>query len=240
MLNSISPIPTFKDNYIWAIHNNHCVAIIDPGNAESVLQFLTSYHLSPAAILITHHHWDHTNGIAELKEKFSIPIYSPANEAITTNAINLTEDDQISLPELNVSLRILDIPGHTRGHIAYYNNEVLFCGDTLFSAGCGRLFEGTAAQMYASLQKLKSLADTTKVYCAHEYTLANLRFAQTVEPSNQAILIHADKVAALRSRGLPSLPSSIEIMANAARYAGKTLANEVEVFQTLREWKDRF
>ncbi len=254
---SIFPIHALKDNYIWIIINssNQTAIIVDPGEAQPVIDFLQSKAIKPIAILITHHHWDHTNGILELAKTYRhIPVYGP-DEAIAGLTHKVKEDEQIFIDLFPFALRVLNIPGHTLGHVAYYGKDILFCGDTLFAAGCGRVFEGTTEQMYASLNKIKSLPDNTKMYCAHEYTLHNLRFAATVEPTNETIYSRIQEVSKLRDQDLPSLPSllseekltnpflrcdSLEIIANAEKHAGRKLNSPIEVFGVIRKWKDGF
>lgn len=252
---AVVPIPALKDNYIWALINkeNNRALIVDPGEAQPVTHFLQQQQLQLAGILITHHHGDHTNGIAGLIQH-NVPIFGSAQENISHFTHALTEADVVQVPSFP-DFQILSIYGHTRGHIAYYSPGILFCGDTLFSAGCGRIFEGTASQMYASLQKMAALPDNTQVYCAHEYTLNNLRFAEMVEPSNQAIKERVKEVNALRAQQLPSLPSTIgieketnpflrcdsaEIIVNVEKYAQQPLNDVVSIFTWLRKWKDVF
>lgn len=251
------PIPAFKDNYIWLMrsHNQQYAAIVDPGDAAPVLEALKQYQATLSAILITHHHWDHTNGINQLLEHYSVPVFGPANETIPGLTHPLKENDHIELPNLSLDLQVLDIPGHTKGHIAYYNQDSLFCGDTLFTAGCGRLFEGTAEQMLNSLTKLAALPGNTRVYCGHEYTQNNLGFAKAVEPENPDIAQRIAQVANLRAQNLPTVPSTIEeekrtnpflrcdipaVINAVEQYAGHKLKNPVEVFVSLRKWKDGF
>lgn len=253
----IYPVQAFKDNYIWVIHNQNYAAVVDPGDATPALQYLNDNNLQLIAILNTHHHNDHVGGNAALLEKFLVPVYGPANESIPTLSHYVKEGNEIRLDKLSLNLNVIDIPGHTSGHIAYYglinNEKVLFCGDTLFVCGCGRIFEGTAPQMYASLQKLAHLPDETLVYSAHEYTLGNIDFARKVEPENAILEKLEIKMKDLRSRGLPTLPSSIgsekatnpflrchqaEIISKVSRYANKSLSAPVNVFAELRLWKN--
>jgi hydroxyacylglutathione hydrolase len=253
---SVLHVCAFEDNYIWLIGGRSWgdVAIVDPGDAEPVLAALQARHLTPVAILCTHHHNDHVGGVAELLQHFSIPVYGPAREAISNLTHRLKNGDRVPLPELECEFTVLEVPGHTAGHIAYFGEGLLFCGDTLFSAGCGRLFEGTAEQMHASLSRLAALPDTA-MYCGHEYTAANLRFAATVEPDNQDIAAHIRRVQTQRAQNLPTLPSTIglELRINpflrtdvptvrraAEAHAGQRLATNVNVFAALRQWKDGF
>jgi hydroxyacylglutathione hydrolase len=227
-------VPAFNDNYLWLIHNGVHAAVVDPGDAEPILAALSRHRLTLAAILLTHHHADHVGGVPQLLQHTKVPVYGPRNEAIASVTVPLSEGERVVLPELPLQLSVLDVPGHTRGHIAYVAAEQgwLFCGDTLFAAGCGRLFEGTPAQMMASLGKLSALPPDTQVYCAHEYTMANLRFAQAVEPGNPALRQRIADEQAKRDRGQPTVPSSIglELQTNPfLRY------NEASVTQTLRD-----
>lgn len=251
----IIPVSAFTDNYIWIIRDQHYAAVVDPGDAAPVLAFLRRENLKLVAILNTHHHNDHVGGNAALLREFSIPVYGPGNESIPTVTHCLKEGDSIQLAELSLGFSVLDIPGHTAGHIAYYGANLLFCGDTLFACGCGRLFEGTAQQMYTSLQKLAKLPDATSVYCGHEYTLANIHFAKEVEPGNQALIEFKTSAEKRRELNLPTLPSTIvmekscnpflrcsqpEVIHNASNYLGKPLSDPVSVFATIRDWKNNF
>lgn len=251
-------VPAFEDNYIWLIrgHSADQTAVVDPGDAAPVLAALSRFNLTPAAILCTHHHGDHTGGIEELTHRFrDLPVYGPGDENIAGITHVLCDGDRLDLPALGLRFDILAVPGHTRGHIAYYGHGWLFCGDTLFSAGCGRLFEGTPEQMRRSLARLAALPGDTLVYCAHEYTRANLRFAQTVEPDNPAIQRYRDEVDARRARDEPTIPSNIALEREinpflrwdspavrraAENHSGTALTDEVSVFAAIRRWKDGF
>ncbi len=265
----IVPIPAFVDNYIWMLversaaspsTKRRCI-VVDPGDAAPVEAVLAAQALTLSAILITHHHADHTGGIAALTALRSIPVLGPKAEAIAGVTHPLAEGDVVALqPWLTTeaaasTLRVIEIPGHTRGHIAYVGDGFVLCGDTLFAAGCGRLFEGTPAQMYASLQRLAALPPATKVYCTHEYTLSNLRFATVVEPDNEALIARSFSDAETRARNEPTLPSTIErelatnpflrceqpnVREHAARHAGQSLSDPVSVFTTIRSHKDVF
>ena len=200
-------IPAFKDNYIWLLVRDGRAAVVDPGDPLPVTERLEALGLRLETILITHHHADHQGGVAALVERWQADVFGPGNESITGRNRPLSGGETIMV--LHQSVRVLPVPGHTLGHLAYYVPGALFCGDTLFGAGCGRLFEGTPAQMSASLSRIAELPDDTKIYCAHEYTEANLRFALAVEPENKALLDRVRRVAALRSASLPSIPSTL-------------------------------
>lgn len=252
---TVQPLPAFKDNYIWLLTRpgTRHAALVDPGDARPALAALQRLGLEPCAVLVTHHHWDHTGGVAALRKQYDAPVYGPAREDIPALTHPLREGDVVDLPQLGAALRVLDVPGHTRGAIAYYGADLLFCGDTLFTAGCGRLFEGTPRQMYASLAKLAALPGATQVYCGHEYTLENLAFARRVEPDNVDIMARIRATEALRARGLPSVPATLEteqrtnpflrchdpdVIAAAENFAGRPLTDAAEVFAVVRHWKD--
>ena len=252
---TIAPIRAFKDNYIWCLRRGRSAVVVDPGDAIPVLDYLDAEGLQLEAILATHHHADHVGGNAGLLAKYNVPVFGPKRENIPGISRKLEQDDEIDVPGLGMHMRVLDIPGHTAGHIAYFGEGVVFSGDTLFSCGCGRLFEGTPAQMHASLSKLAALPGETLVFCGHEYTLANLRFARAADPANPAIGHRELAVRAALDRGKPSLPSSLkdELAANpflraqepaliesASRFSGRTLTDPVQVFAALRAWKDTF
>jgi len=249
----VTPIRAFKDNYIWLLRAGRRAAVVDPGDAVPVLDHLAREGLELAAILVTHHHADHIGGLADLADG-AIPVYGP-DEPIEGITRRVADGDRIRIPELNIEFDVLAIPGHTRAHVGYYGAKLLFCGDTLFACGCGRVFEGTPAQMHASLARLASLPDDTKVYCAHEYTLANIAFAKAVEPDNAALAERERVDAETRRRDAPTVPSTIglekrtnpflrcrepDVVAAASRQRGAPAADEVEVFAALREWKNRF
>jgi hydroxyacylglutathione hydrolase len=205
----ITAIPAFQDNYIWMLQKNNHVVIVDPGDAKPVLDVLNHQNLILDAILITHHHHDHIDGVIDLIKQFQPKVYAPANEHFNFPHQSVLEKEIVHLENLNLNLSVLDIPGHTLGHVAYYGEGHLFCGDTLFGAGCGRLFEGSYQQLYSSLNKLAALPDDTLVYCAHEYTERNLQFAKTIEPNNNAIIERILLTHQIRKANQPSLPSSI-------------------------------
>jgi hydroxyacylglutathione hydrolase len=255
---SIIPVPAFRDNYIWLIVKDGRAAVVDPGDAAPVLAHLDREGLALAAILNTHHHGDHVGGNRALLERTPVPVFGPAGESIPGCTHPLREGDVVDVPGVDVRLRVLDVPGHTAGHIAYagdVDGPVVFCGDTLFAAGCGRLFEGTAEQMWTSLRKLGALPPDTRAYCAHEYTLANLRFARAVEPDSAALAARSARDAATRDAGRPTVPSTIadELATNpflradepgvrraAEAHAGAPLAGAVASFAALRQWKNDF
>lgn len=232
---------------------NRACLVVDPGDADPVLSCLEQQGLDLKAILITHHHGDHINGIEKLLRKYSLPVFGPRAETIPGVSEGVQEGDTVHIPALNLHFRVLNIPAHTQGHIAYYGHSSVFCGDTLFTGGCGRLFEGSAAEMVASLQKLASLPNNTLVYCGHEYTEANLRFALLVEPNNPALLQRLTAIQQLRAQNRPTVPAllSIEkatnpflrthlpsVKAAAEHFAGTPLRTPIEVFAAIRRWKD--
>ena len=253
---SIQAIKAFQDNYIWAIINteNASVWIVDPGDAIPVISFLQQQQLMLTGILITHHHHDHCGGVAELRQPYDVPVYGPKHaDILATHTV--TDNQRITLKECGLSFDVLTIPGHTLEHIAYYcaEDNILFCGDTLFSAGCGRVFEGTAEQMTHSLMRLNDLPEETRVYCAHEYTKSNLLFARKIEPDNKDIDKHLISVEECYKQNKPSLPSTLElerkinpflrikektVIAAAEEYAQEKLSNTVAVFATIRQWKN--
>ena len=270
---NLNAVAAFADNYIWMLHDGSAAIVVDPGDATPVIEALGAWKLRLAGILVTHHHGDHVGGLEGLRPLLQGPIYGPARESIPRPYTPCVAGDTVEL--LGIKFSVLDVPGHTAGHIAYYANyanyanyaepageaPLLFCGDTLFTAGCGRLFEGTAEQMHHSLQLLAALPGDTRVCCAHEYTLSNLRFARTVEPGNAALREHEARCIELRERGVPTLPSTIalerrinpflrcsEPAVSAAASAHATsaaaqeehLADPVSVLAALRQWKNEF
>ena len=264
-------LPALADNYIWVLHNGREAIVCDPAEAEVVISALQRWQLALAAILITHHHDDHIGGVNELYRQCGTPatqVYLPAADGLSPQAFPAIspqalrpcrQGDSVQLPGLR--LEVLDVPGHTAGHIAFYAaaqpglpEPLVLCGDSLFSAGCGRMFEGTPAQMHASLQKLAALHDSTRICCAHEYTVSNLRFAQAVEPDNAAITLHAKHCEALRQQQQPTLPSSLQqekainpflrvhepAVQAAVAARNPSVSGPIEVFAALRAWKDHF
>ncbi len=255
----ISRIPAFDDNYIWFIHGlsekyaQQQIIIVDPGDAEPVINAIERNKYTPQAIFITHHHGDHTGGVSRLVEKYQLPVYGPTNESIPNITHPLAEKQTISFNTMGLSFEIMDVPGHTRGHIAYLGQQALFIGDTLFAGGCGRLFEGTAEQMHDSLGKILNLDNNTMIYCAHEYTQENLVFAQIVEPKNEQLRQRIKDTAQMRQNHLATVPSSLELEKQtnpflrfdintvkiaAENFARKPLETPAEVFKILRYWKD--
>lgn len=249
----IEPIKAFEDNYIWALREGSHVAVVDPGEAAPVLRYLDETGTRLCAILATHRHGDHIGGIAELLTRYPVPVFGPAREAAEVVTHPLSEGDRARLPELGVELTVMEVPGHTLGHIAFYSEGILFCGDTLFGAGCGRVFEGTLEQMHASLARLAALPPATQVYCAHEYTQSCLRFAHLVEPDNAAIAARSEAVARLRKADRPSVPSTLAeelatnpflrweapaVIAAATTRLGHAPVTHAETFAAIRIWRD--
>ncbi|MFH1602738.1 MAG: hydroxyacylglutathione hydrolase [Pseudomonadota bacterium] len=251
----VVPLRAFEDNYIWTLRNRRHAVAVDPGDEQPVLDYLQRERLQLCAILATHHHQDHVGGVARLLEYRAVPVYGPRGESIATLTHPVCEGDAVEIPQLGLRFSVLDIPGHTRGHVAYYGANSLFCGDTLFACGCGRLFEGTAQQMVESLAKLAALPDETLVYSGHEYTLANIDFAKAVEPGNAELLARAASEAQKRKHEQPTLPSTIgrekktnpflrcaqaEVIAAADKYLGARASDPVQVFAAIRQWKNKF
>jgi hydroxyacylglutathione hydrolase len=255
-MNHVFAIPAFTDNYIWCIHDNEFACVVDPGDAKPVIRALEAQKLRLTSILITHHHHDHTGGINALIEAYpDITVYGPTNPKISSIHKRLSQGDSISIQHPTIELNILETPGHTMDHIVFYNDTLLFCGDTLFSAGCGRMFEGTPEVFYGSLQKLASLPEQTKVYCTHEYTLANLKFATYVDNNNEALKDYTNWAKTQREQNQITLPSSIKIQKkinpflrcnnidikqNIEGIMNLSTQSEVEVFAALRLCKDNF
>ena len=250
-------LPAFTDNYIWMLHDGHAAVVVDPGDAVPVEHALDRHGLELQGILVTHHHGDHVGGVQALLPRLQGRVFGPARESLGVPFEPVRDGDRVKL--LGVEFEVLDVPGHTAGHVAYLQRgaarrPLLFCGDTLFSAGCGRLFEGTPAQMAASLSRLAELAPDTRVCCTHEYTLSNLRFAAAVEPDNADVLAHLESCRRLRGDGRPTLPSTVGLerainpflrcrepaVTEAAAARGAHAVDPVSVFATLREWKNQF
>lgn len=252
----VTPIPVLQDNYTWLIRNTQSqrAMVVDPGEAAPVARALEGFGLTLDGILITHHHGDHVAGIGELISD-GMPVYGPADSNIPHLTHPLHAGDVIELPALQANFQILAVPGHTLDHIAYYGEGLLFSGDALFAGGCGRMFEGTPAQMQNYLARLRDLPDETLIYCGHEYTQANLEFAAAVEPDNAAVAERLERVRQQRNRGGITLPSRMDeerttnpflrwdnekTIASAAAHSGRTLDTPIEVFAALRAWKDTF
>lgn len=254
----VHPIAAFKDNYIWVIRNRNAVIVIDPGTAIPVIEYIRSERLQLIAILITHHHHDHTGGITDLLQFSEVPVYGPRSKNIPAITHPVIENDAIFFPELPLTLSVFEIPGHTLDHIAYYGSHpfgMLFCGDTLFACGCGRVFEGTAEQMYRSLQKLSQLPDETLIYCAHEYTLSNIKFALAADPQNAELLAFEVAAQKQRDHNRPTIPTTIgheklmnpflrcdnqEIIASVQKHYGYSQPDPLDIFTALRNWKNNF
>lgn len=249
-------LPAFQDNYIWLLADaaGACL-VVDPGDAAPVREALAAHGLHPVAMLLTHHHADHVGGVEALLAASAIPCYGPDDPRIPEAATRVGDGDRVAVPALGLDFEVLAVPGHTRSHIAFHGGGLLFCGDTLFSLGCGRLFEGSPAQMLASLDRLAALPGETLVCCAHEYTQANGRFARAAEPVNAARDARLAEVDALRARGLPSLPVTLAseracnpfLRADAPGIRGTLAtrgdgppANRTQAFAALRAWKDAF
>lgn len=255
---TLYPLPAFNDNYIWTLHDGHQAIVVDPGDADGVTRWLQQHGLQLQAILITHHHSDHTGGVAALQALTGARVFGPVYEHLDFEFEPVREGDRLEVQ--NLTFEVMHVPGHTAGHVTYYSDDaggrpLVFCGDTLFSAGCGRIFEGTPAQMLQSLQRLSALPDETRVCCAHEYTLSNLRFAQAVDPANPALATYTTECQALRRGNQPTLPSTIglekrinpflrcqdpAVVRAALTHVPASADDELAVFTTLRQWKNDF
>lgn len=250
-------LPAFEDNYLWMLHDGRCAVVVDPGDAAPVCAALEQGSLELAAILVTHHHPDHVGGLEALLSRHPAPVYGPQDQRLPAVVQARSEGDALDL--LGLTVRVMEVPGHTATHLAYYTEPageapLLFCGDTLFSAGCGRLFEGTPAQMQHALQRLAELPGNTRVCCAHEYTISNVRFARAVEPGNTALQAYEAHCQSLRAIGQPTLPAELarELEINpflrwhepavqtAARAHGAASDDPVDVFAAIRQWKNEF
>ena len=254
----VSPVRAFSDNYLWLIRaprDGRRAVVVDPGDASPIEAALEQQGLALGAILVTHHHPDHVGGVQALAARHGVEVYGPARERMPCEVQPLDDGDIASLADLGLEFHVMAVPGHTLGHVAYHGHGALFCGDTLFSAGCGRLFEGTPAQMLGSLDRIAALPDDTQVYCAHEYTLANLRFAAAVEPGNADVLETLEAVRKLRARDGITLPTTLgrerrinpflrcrepAVRAAAEARAGTPLPGPADVFAVIRAWKDGF
>lgn len=255
---NITAIPAFEDNYIWAIHNDKQAVVVDPGDAAPVLDFLTAHHLNLTGILCTHRHHDHIGGIAQLRAVYNAAVYGRRHERNPHITDDLREGEHLRLNAFNLTFNIMEIPGHLDDHIAFYADSttppILFCGDVLFGAGCGRSFEGSVAQLHHSLQRLAALPETTLAYCAHEYTASNLRFAAVCEPGNAAMQQRIQSTAQLRAANLSSVPFTLaeELATNpfmrctqpeiihVLQQRGLADTSELAVFTALRKWRDKF
>lgn len=254
---NLIPLPAFNDNYIWMLHDGQRALVVDPGDSQVVLEAIERLGVQLEAILVTHHHNDHTGGVTALRGATGAQVFGPLLEDVPEPLTRLRQGDTIR--PLGLALQVIDVPGHTSGHIAFYAEPagqapLLFCGDTLFSAGSGRLFEGTPAQMLASLGKLAALPDATRVCCAHEYTASGLVFARAVEPDNQALISYQVRVRALREQNVPTLPSSIGLekainpflrthlpgVIRAVQQFEASAQDPISIFAALRTWKNQF
>ncbi|QBY02972.1 hydroxyacylglutathione hydrolase [Thalassotalea sp. HSM 43] len=258
----VHAIAAFNDNYIWCITDSASAkcALVDPGDGDVCIEFIKKNNLILSDILVTHHHKDHTGGINKLKQfaheqDWPVTVYGPTQEAQQFSDVHVVEGEAVQILTNQIHFSVIELPGHTLGHIAFHNDQWLFCGDTLFSGGCGRLFEGSAQQMLNSLQKLSTLNEQTKVFCAHEYTLANLKFARTIEPNNGQLKDYLNKATELRASNIATIPSTIglekqinpflrshldSVRVGAQQQSGLELDNTVDVFAAVRELKDNF
>jgi hydroxyacylglutathione hydrolase len=255
---NLIPLPAFSDNYIWLLQHQGRSLVVDPGQAEPVTRWLDENQHQLDCILVTHHHGDHTGGVASLQQQWGAKVYGPASETLPFEYEPLKQGDIFSWADL--VFQTLDVPGHTAGHIAYWSKPssqepILFCGDTLFSGGCGRIFEGTPAQMLHAMDTLSALPGNTRVCCAHEYTMSNLKFALAVEPDNQALLTYAHQCANKRSQNLPTLPAQLatelkinpflrsrqnSVIQAVKAFDPQTSDQDVDIFARLRAWKNDY
>jgi hydroxyacylglutathione hydrolase len=249
------PLTALSDNYVWLITDppSPAAVVVDPGDAAPVLEALETRELELAAILLTHHHGDHVGGVGEILRHHRVPVFGPAAENISTVDHPMEEGAVLPLPDFDFDLEVMEVPGHTAGHIAYRGPDFVLVGDTLFAGGCGRIFEGTPEQMYGSLSRLAELPGETMIYCAHEYTIANLSFAREVEPYNNDLSSRLEQARATRAAGRPTVPSTIaeelatnpflrcrqsSVIAAAEKWSGLDVPAEVDVFTIIRSWKD--
>jgi len=254
---NLIPLPAFSDNYIWLLHHNGRALVVDPGDAQPVLDALTRLELVLDLILVTHHHMDHVGGVPALTAATGATVYGPAKDTMPPGVMAMGQGDEVSWQ--GADFQVIDIPGHTAGHIAFFGQPpgmtpVLFCGDTLFSGGCGRLFEGTPAQMLHSLDQLAALPGTTQVCCAHEYTLSNLKFARHIEPSNLDLSAYESHCQNLRAQGLPTLPSNLGLelkinpflrsrqpsVRSSLQHCAPSPVDDADFFAALRLWKNDY
>lgn len=251
----VNPIPAFNDNYIWIVHDDQNALIVDPGSAEPVEKYLAKHNLKLNTVIITHHHWDHINGVQDLVNNWDCEVYGPKDERISCLSKVVQEGDTISDLAINMDLHVIETPGHTLSHICYHNDQLLFCGDTLFSLGCGRMFEGTAEQFVSSLNKIKKLKKETIIYCTHEYTQSNIDFALSIEPNNTDILSKKVQAHNLRNSNLPTIPVTLndelkcnpflrtddtQYQAYLSTRFNQDLNSETKCFAYLRTAKDKF
>jgi len=251
----VVPLRALSDNYVWTIRDERRAAVVDPGDARPVIDYLEREKLELVAILNTHHHADHVGGNRGLLARWKVPVFGPNDERVAEVTHRLKEGDRFTLPHFGIEFGVMDIPAHTRSHIAFHGGGMVFSGDTLFAAGCGRLFEGTPAQMHDALTRLMQLPDDTRVYCGHEYTVANVRFARAVEPDNTALRDLEIRAKKQRDQDLPTVPSTIAqekatnpfvrvrektVVAAASKFAGRQLTDPVSVLAAVREWKNSF
>lgn len=251
----IHPIPAYQDNYMWIIHDDTHAVVVDPGQAAPVDDYLAEHQLTLTHILITHHHWDHVNGLALLQADWNCEVFAPIDTRIPGKLTTVKANQRIEIPQLKLSFEVIETPGHTLSHICYFNDQWLFCGDTLFSMGCGKMFEGNPAQYVKSLHQFKHLPATIQMCCGHEYTLSNINFALSIEPDNESIKLLKKQVQAKRNQNLPSLPTSLqqELQLNPFLRTDETtikqalskrldikIEDQVSCFAYLRQCKDEF